>query len=113
LAAVDAGQVQVEQDQVGLELLGGLGVGQPGEVVQRLTPVRDDGQPVGKVSLAQRALDDLRVGPTVLDQQDVEFRTHAALGSPLAKVKALMLTGAVAWERPRAVDAASSRRRWR
>ena len=50
LAAVDPGEVQVEQDQVGLQVLGGVGLLQPDQIVERLAAVGDDGQAVARRS---------------------------------------------------------------
>ncbi len=74
LAAVEAGQVQVEKDQVGLAAVRRRFVAEGEQVIQGMTPVGDDRQAVRDVALAQRAVDNLGIGPAVLDQQDVEFR---------------------------------------
>ena len=81
LAAVAAGQVEVEQDQVGP---GGVGVlALAAQVGQRLAAVADDVEPVVQV-LLERLAGHQHVAGVVLDQQDVDDARfggdHGALG---------------------------------
>ena len=76
LGAVDAGEVEVEEDEVGRVNVGRLGGGKFFKIVERVPAVVKDGQAVGNVPLGQRARNDLHVGTTVFDQQDVEVMWH-------------------------------------
>ena len=55
---------------VGIDL-----VAQAEQVIEGVTPVGDDRQAMRHVAFAERALDDLGVGATVFDQQDVKLRS--------------------------------------